>query len=79
MNATSRPRCTEACWNAPNSARQGAHHDAHLLITTGGPSQRRKPLAQRAETTGKQLGGLRVQRRETGRGAAQASPASRRA
>src|SRR5437763_1869134 len=41
MNATWRPRCTEAPWKAPNSALHGSHHDAHLLTTIGSPRSAR--------------------------------------
>ena len=45
MNATWRPRVTDARWKAPNSARQGAHQEAHLLITTGSPCSARQARA----------------------------------
>src|SRR5437763_7267295 len=37
MNPTRLPRSTESFWNIGNSARQGAHQDAHLFTTTGWP------------------------------------------
>ena len=49
MNATSRPRETETRWKAPNSSRQGAHQEAHLLITTGVP----RSDARRARSAGR--------------------------
>ena len=40
-NAISLPRVVETCWKSGNSARQGPHHEAHLLITTGWPRSSR--------------------------------------
>src|SRR5271168_1563950 len=48
MNATSRPRETETRWKTPNSARQGSHHEAHLLITAGVS----RSVARRARSAG---------------------------
>ena len=72
MNATCAPAATETRWKTPNSARQGAHQEAHLLITTGVPAQRRQARAQRGQPAGEQLARLRVQRGQRRRGAGQA-------
>ena len=79
MNATSRPCATETRWKAPNSARQGTHQEAHLLITTGVAAQRRQAGAQRGQPAGEELAGLRVQRGQRRRRAGSGGRASARA
>ena len=59
-------------WKAGNSARQGLHHDAHLLMTTGVPFRRGEPLVEGRDARPQRCGGLRVQAGQRRRG-----PASR--
>ena len=66
--AISLPRSVATCWKTGNSARQGRHHDAHLLITTGWPSRRVELLVEAAV---EDLARLLVQGGERRRGALQ--------
>ena len=49
-------------WKNGNSSRHGPHHDAHLLTTTGWPSQLGEAALEGARAAAEQLGGLVVQR-----------------
>ena len=61
------PRFSARDWNQGNSKRQGPHHEAHLLTTTGVPRRAAESLVEGVGAAVEQLVRLGADRRELGR------------